>query len=134
MMLYFFNQINRGQKIPKKIIDDNLKIDYGRLQRLTQNEANRDLLLKIVKDGGIEAEVQTKFSIDFLYNEKHFVSLLFYLGLLTIEKSVMGNVRLCIPNYSIKTVFWEYIVESVQISSAFVGFLKSNTSRRVKNR
>ena len=37
MMLYFFEQIIREQKAPKKIIDDNLKIDNGRLQRLTQN-------------------------------------------------------------------------------------------------
>jgi len=119
MMLYFFEQIIREQKVPEKIIDDNLKIDYGRLQRLTQNEANRELLLQIVKDGGIVTEVQSKFSIDYLYNEQHFVSLLFYLGLLTIEKPEFGIVRLCIPNYSIKTVFWEYIMEAVRISSKF---------------
>jgi hypothetical protein len=120
MMLYFFNQIIDTQKVPKKIIDDNLKMDYGRLQRLTQNETNREILLQIVKDGGIVTQIQTKFSIDELYHEEYFVSLLFYMGLLTIEKPVMGNIRLCIPNYSIKTVLWEYIVKSVQISSAFV--------------
>ena len=32
----------------------------------------------------------------------------------------MGDVRLCIPNYSIKTVLWEYIVKSAQINSGFV--------------
>jgi hypothetical protein len=77
------------------------------------------MLLQIVKDGGIVTEVQSKFSIDRLYTEKYFVSLLFYMGLLTIEKTVMGKVRLCIPNYSIKTLYWEYIMESVQISAGF---------------
>jgi hypothetical protein len=120
MMLYFFNQIINEGKVPRNIIDDNLKTDYGRLQRLTQNEANREMLLQIIKDEGIVAEVQSKFSIDRLYNDKYFVSLLFYMGLLTIEKPEMGMVRLCIPNYSIKTVLWEYIMESVQINSAFV--------------
>jgi len=28
-------------------------------------------------------------------------------------------VRLCIPNYSIRTVYWEYIMEEVQTNSAF---------------
>ena len=51
--------------------------------------------------------------------KKFFVSLLFYMGLLTIEKPVFGSLRLCIPNYSIKTVFWEYIMEEAQISSGF---------------
>ena len=119
MILYFFNQIINNQKVPENIIDDNLKTDYGRLQRLTQNETNREMLLQIVKDGGIVTQVQSKFSIDHLYTEKYFVSLLFYMGLLTIEKPVVGMVRLCIPNYSIKTLYWEYIMESVQISAGF---------------
>jgi hypothetical protein len=119
MMLYFFDQIINNKKVPDKIIDDNLKTDYGRLQRLTQNEANRETLLQIVKDEGIEAQIQSKFSIDTLYDGDHFISLLFYMGLLTIEKSSFGVVRLCIPNYSIKTVLWEYILKSVRISSGF---------------
>jgi len=55
MMLYFFDRIITEKKIPKKIIDDNLKTDYGRLQCLTLNEANREMLLQIVKDEGIES-------------------------------------------------------------------------------
>ena len=115
----FFNQIIVSQKVPENIIDPNLKTDYGRLQRLMQNEANRDVLLKIVKDGGIVTAIQTAFPIDMLYDKDHFVSLLFYMGLLTIEKPVFGKVRLCIPNYSIQTVFWEYILIMVQERSAF---------------
>jgi hypothetical protein len=41
------------------------------------------------------------------------------MGLLTIDKPVMGKVWLCIPNYSIKTVMWEYIMESAQIEAGF---------------
>ena len=119
MMLHFFNQVINNLKVPKNIIDDNLKTDYGRLQRLTQNETNREMLLQIVKDGGIVTKIQSKFSIDRLYHDKYFVSLLFYMGLLTIEKPVLGNVRLCIPNFSIKTVLWEYIMESVQVNADF---------------
>jgi len=120
MMLYFFNQINENRKIPEKIIDDNLKTDYGRLQRLTRNETNREMLMQIVKDGSIVSEVKSKFSIDHLYDDEYFVSLLFYMGLLTIEKPMLGKVRLTIPNYSIKTLYWEYVMKSVQINSGFV--------------
>ena len=119
MMLYFLDQVINERKIPEKIIDDNLKLDYGHLRRLTRNEANRETLLQIVKDGGIVAEVKTKFSIDRLHDERYFVSLLFYMGLLTIEKPLFIGVRLCIPNHSIRTVFWECIMEEVQTVSNF---------------
>jgi hypothetical protein len=120
MMLYFFNQIIRDKKVPENVIDDNLKTDYGRLQRLTQHETNRETLMQIVKNDGILAEIKPKFSIDILYDDDFFVSLLFYMGLLTIEKPQMGKVLLRIPNYSIKTVYWEYVMKMVQVNSGFV--------------
>jgi hypothetical protein len=120
MMLYFFKQIIEEEKVPKKIIDDNLKIDYGRLQRLTHNETNREILLQILKNEGIVTKIHSKFSIDELFHDEYFVSLLFYMGLLTIEKPTLGSLQLRIPNYSIKTVLWEYILKSVQRNAGFV--------------
>ncbi|MDR1291206.1 MAG: AAA family ATPase, partial [Planctomycetaceae bacterium] len=64
MILYFFKQILKAGKQPEKIIDPNLTTDYGRLQRLTQNDHNRDILIQIVKDNGIVSEILEKFSID----------------------------------------------------------------------
>jgi hypothetical protein len=109
MILYFFEQILKEKKVPENIIDDNLKTDYGRLQRLTQNERNRDCLIRIVKEGGIVTAIIRKFSIDNLTDGDYFVSLLFYMGLLTIKAPYLSKVRLGIPNYSIRTVLWEYI-------------------------
>jgi hypothetical protein len=109
MILYFFNQILKEGKAPENIIDDNLKTDYGRLQRLTQNERNRDCLIRIVKEEGIATTIVRKFSIDNLTDDDYFVSLLFYMGLLTIKRPYFSQVFLGIPNYSIKTLYWEYI-------------------------
>ena len=117
--MFFFKQIINEGKVPKKIIDDNLKIDYDRLQRLTINESNREMLLKIIKDEGIVSQIMSKFSISDLYRDKYFVSMLFYLGLLTIEKPMLANLQLRIPNYSIKTVFWEYLMELAQENAGF---------------
>ncbi|MDR0680310.1 MAG: ATP-binding protein [Dysgonamonadaceae bacterium] len=109
MILYFFDQILKERKAPENIIDDNLKTDYGRLQRLTQNERNRDRLIQIVKDEGITTTIIRKFSIDNLTDDDYFVSLLFYMGLLTIKRPYFSQVFLGIPNYSVKTLYWEYI-------------------------
>ncbi|GHV63843.1 hypothetical protein FACS1894199_00710 [Bacteroidia bacterium] len=114
MILYFFNQIVDFHRVPDSIIDENLKTDYGRLQKLTQNDGNRATLIQITKEDGIIAEVLNKFSIDTLNDTDYFISLLFYMGLLTIKEPVMSKVRLGIPNYSIRTLYWEYIMKLVR--------------------
>ncbi|GHT44490.1 hypothetical protein AGMMS49965_20250 [Bacteroidia bacterium] len=109
MILYFFYQILTSQKPPKNIIDDNLKTDYNRLRRMVQNEENRNTLIEIVQNNGIMSDVISKFSIDRLEDTKYFISLLFYMGLLTVDKYRDGRLYLKIPNYSIRTVYWEYL-------------------------
>jgi hypothetical protein len=94
---------------PEDIIDKNLITDYVRIKRLVENDRNREKLLKIIKDNGIEADIIKQFSIDRMYDEQYFVSLLVYMGLLTIDKVEEGTLRLKIPNYSIRTLFRKYI-------------------------
>ena len=107
MILYLFKQILEEGKPPKNIIDLNLRTDYGRLRRLTQNEKNRETLLQILKDSGVTVpEILEKFSIDTLSDDSYFTSLLFYMGLLTVDAPYRLQLRLRIPNYSIKTLYW----------------------------
>jgi hypothetical protein len=117
MVLYFFSQILEFGKPPENIIDLNLKIDYGRLQRLVQNEKNRETLIRIVKEDGIVTEILQKFSIDMLNDDDYFVSLLFYMGLLTIKEPYLFQLKLTIPNYSIQTIYWEYILKLTKENS-----------------
>jgi hypothetical protein len=118
MILYFFKQIRKERKPPKNILDLNLRTDYGRLKRLTQNEKNCETLLKIMKDGTIVSEIMEKFSIDMLNDESYFISLLFYMGMLTIHEPYLMKVSLRIPNYSIKTLYWEYLIKQIAETSS----------------
>jgi hypothetical protein len=109
MIIYFFKQVLKEKRPPKYIIDENLRTDYGRLRRLVANERNSEQLMQIVKDNGIVSEIVRQFSIDNMYDDKYFVSLLVYMGMLTIDKLEEGGLRLKIPNYTIRTLYWEYI-------------------------
>jgi hypothetical protein len=104
MILYFFQQLLEEGKTPKSIIDDNLKTDFNRLKRLILNDRNRESLIEIGQNNGIVSDIISKFSIDRLDDTKYFVSLLFYMGLLTIDKFEEGRLYLKIPNYSIQTL------------------------------
>jgi hypothetical protein len=52
-----------------------------------------------------------------LSDDSQFVSLLFYMGLLTIKGSYLNKLRLEIPNFSVKTMYWDYIVRMTQETS-----------------
>jgi hypothetical protein len=114
MMLYFCDKFLKDSDDLEEIIDENLKMDYGRLRRLVSDEQNSATLLTIAQDNGLISDISLKFSIDELQENKSFVSLLFYMGLLTIERAEEGSLRLKIPNYSIRTVYWEYIMRLTQ--------------------
>ena len=109
MMLYLLDCISSDGAI-ENIIDDNLKTDYGRLQRLVRHEANRSQLIRIAEDNGIGSDVIHRFSIDKMQDNEYFISLLFYLGLLTVDRDREGAPYLKIPNYSIRTIYWDYIL------------------------
>jgi hypothetical protein len=114
MILYLFNQILQLGGQPRQIIDTNLQTDYERLRRLAENENNREKLLNITQEDGIFGNVTEKFSLDKLNSDEYFVSLLFYLGMLTNGGMRKGRAWLKIPNYSIRTLYWEYVVSYVQ--------------------
>jgi len=114
MILYLFSQISISGKQPKQVVDTNLQTDSGRLRRLAENENNRKKLLQITQDGGIFGNIIERFSLENLEREEYFVSLLFYLGMLTHGGTQRGRTWLKIPNYSVKTLYWEYIVSHVQ--------------------
>jgi hypothetical protein len=102
------------------VIEDNLKTDFGRLQMLLKNEKNRARLIQIAENDGITSNVLSRFSLDELHDNNSFVSLLFYMGLLTIDRCEGIITYLKIPNYTIRTIFLEYI-EQLTIEENFIG-------------
>jgi hypothetical protein len=118
MILYFFDQILQTGKPPQNLIDPNLGMDLGRLRHLVHQENNRNILVKILTDGSVVSRIITNFSTDQLNSgDYYFVSLLFYLGYLTIKESYIDKLRLVIPNYSIQTVYGGYMRQLIQDSS-----------------
>jgi hypothetical protein len=109
MMLFFFSRLLKTDYKPEQLIDDNLKMDYGRLRMLLSNEQNREQIIEIAGESSVNAEIVPKFSLDKLHDSGNFISLLFYLGLVTVDDSAPSRIK--IPNQSIRVVFWEYLEE-----------------------
>jgi hypothetical protein len=114
MILYFFDEWSTLGHPPKQIFNKNIKIDYDRLGRLILNKENRAQLEEIIVKERVTTQIVSEFSFERMYDEKYFASLLFYMGLLTIQGAEEGETLLGIPNYVIKIIFWEYLGRILQ--------------------
>jgi hypothetical protein len=122
MILYFFNRWSRLGHFPEQLIDENMKADYTRLRRLILNERNRQKTEEIIlHERASTTAIVSRFSFDRLYDERYFVSLLFYMGLLTMSGTPSGKTELVIPNYVVKTVFWEYFGYMLEETTGIIG-------------
>jgi hypothetical protein len=132
MILYFFNQWSMFGHFPEQLVDDNVKIDYDRLGSLVSNEQNRTQLEEIILNERVTTQIVSRFSFERMYDREYFISLLFYMGLLTIQGPKEGLIELGIPNYVIKTEFWGYFGRILQEKTGMEYRLVENLSLCVR--
>jgi len=118
-ILYFVNKAIRAKKIPENLIDDNLRMDYGKLRYLILKDkelnGNFQKLSDIIRDNGIESNIRTSFPFDKITHKENFISLLYFFGLLTYSNKPATSLPfLCIPNETIKQMIFEYIRSSFE--------------------
>ena len=113
MVLYFVQQAMKGTKLPKRLIDQNVKIDYKKLSYLVTIDkrlnGNFNRLKSITFNQGILSDIEESFPVNELTKQKNFISLLYYFGLLTIQGESQGKYLLKIPNLTIFNLMYDYI-------------------------
>ncbi|MEI6138340.1 MAG: AAA family ATPase [Mariniphaga sp.] len=130
-ILYFLKENLALKRLPSNLIDENLRTDYGKLRFLIiQGEklnGNFNILKEIVETNQTISILVRSFAQNELIVEEKFVSLLFYLGLLTIKDiSPLNDFTFTIPNKLIRRLLWEYMQKALvdtfalKISSNFL--------------
>ena len=118
MVLYFANEYQKRQKYPRSLLDINISSDYGKLGKLFRlggEESKRwDLLQRLLRGEEVAAQLTEQFSFARKFTEYDFLSLLFYMGLLTIKKADLSEVQLQIPNEVIRELYYNYFLEQIQ--------------------
>ena len=114
MCLYFLNNYARFQEIPDQLIDMNIASDYtklGKMLDLCKGEERENVIEKTVSGEGIVSEIRQKFNPVMEFTEMDLISMLFYLGYLTIEGEEVGYPKLNIPNNVMKEIYSEYFLK-----------------------
>ena len=122
MTLYFLEAYKQQNEIPEELIDTNIISDYGKIEAfmdLCQNMNKIELLEKIVDGDLIESELTEKFNAEIEFGEKELVSLLFYLGYLTIKEINFGVLEFGCPNEVIRKIYSDYFLEYIKRKSNF---------------
>ena len=114
MCLYFLNEYVKYKEIPEKLVDVNIASDYskiGNMLRLCKGENRLDLIEKTISGSGVITEITQRFNPEIAFGEKEMVSMLYYLGYLTIEGEVVGYPKLNIPNKVMKEIYSDYFLQ-----------------------
>ena len=108
MVIYFLEEVRQNGKYPKYILDRNIVTDYRKTEMLARKFDAYECLQRIVSGGTVATKLVDRFDLHTIFDDKeNYWSMLFYLGLLTIKGSEISKVELGIPNYAIKSMFWE---------------------------
>ena len=114
MCLYFLNRYGRFNRIPAELIDVNIASDYSKLGKmldLCKGEEREKIIEKTVSGEGIISEIRQKFNPAMEFTETDLVSMLYYLGYLTIEGDEVGYPKLSIPNNVMKEIYSDYFLK-----------------------
>ena len=116
MCLYFLNQYVRYRELPESLIDVNIASDYsklGNMLALCRNESKLEILEKSISNEGIEIEIIEKFNPEKEFGEREFISMLFYLGYLTIAGENFEKAILQIPNQVTREIYADYFLKVI---------------------
>lgn len=122
MCLYFLNQYTAFKKIPERLVDVNIASDYsklGEMLKLCQGENRQDIIEKTVSGEIIVSDITEKFNPSIEFTDKDLISMLYYLGYLTITGETFETPELSIPNKVMKELYSEYFLEILKEETDF---------------
>jgi Predicted AAA-ATPase/PD-(D/E)XK nuclease superfamily len=114
MVLCFAEYYQAEKKYPDDLLDSNIASDYTKIRnifKIQQNEDSHLNTLRILSDTGeITAQLTKEFSLVKKFDQDDIVSLLFYMGFLTIQAEELGSLVFTFPNYVIEKLYADYFI------------------------
>lgn len=117
MVLYFVkNYIDNNGRVPKRMIESNIRIDYEKLRMLIRKDKefahDASVIQTLVSQGYITGELKESFPAANIVDSDNFVSLLYYFGMLTISGEHKGKTKLTIPNQVVQEQLYTYLLNT----------------------
>ena len=102
MVLYFVAEYSQKRKYPEELLDPNIASDYNKVRRIFKikgkEESHLKYLEELLETGEITSPLVRQFEISKKFDRQDFISLLFYMGIITIKLRQFMNYTFGIPN------------------------------------
>lgn len=128
MVLYFTNGFSKNNrcKYPEEMLDTNIASDYGKVRNLIgvqERKQNIGIIEELIEKGEINSQITRQYNFERDFDSQDFISLLFYMGLITIKEGAFGILKFYIPNYVIKGLYLRYFMKILETENG----IKLNT-------
>ncbi len=119
MVLYFLTESCRDGRFsyPDQLLDANIASDYGKVSRLirvSDYQSNLETLNELIVNKEVAANLTAQFSLEKELDRDDFISLLFYMGIVTIRGQQLARLKFVIPNYVIETLYLKFLTDLVE--------------------
>ncbi len=123
MILYFINHYKINNEMPDEMIDMNVRSDYSKLRTIVYTNkklnGNFETLQTLIAGDTVSIpNLVQDFSALNLETDENFKSLMFYLGLVTIESRDL-DLNLKIPNETVKRIDIDFLRETFALEDIF---------------
>jgi Predicted AAA-ATPase/PD-(D/E)XK nuclease superfamily len=117
MVLYFASNYKENKAYPRELLDPNIASDYTKIQKIFNIQGNAEQHLNVLKNlletGEVTAELTNQYSFERGFSQDDLVSLLFYMGFLTIKSENLNRYTFSFPNYVIKKLYADFFLRSI---------------------
>lgn len=116
MILYYLKAFIETGKGPNNLIDENIASDYskiGNLFNLTTPGASTKIIDKILREEELVGAITNQFSFEKDFTSEDFLSLMFYLGFITIKEKNLADVIYKVPNEAIKGIYFDFFTQKL---------------------
>ena len=109
IVLSFFSYLWRAKRFPADLVDENLRTDYAKIRHLitVNNRLNGNFhVLEDIVSGGedVTEQLVRSFQAKDIAKRENFVSLLYWLGIVTIVGDDMGTPVFGLPNGTLRQI------------------------------
>ncbi len=119
LVMYLLDFYQNYKSIPKKLIDTNIVVNYGKIEnilKLQNNNFYEDILDELLKTSEINGTLKYSFNLLGSLNKDDLISLLYYFGYLTIKEynEVLNKLKFKVPNKIMKETYNNYFIDILE--------------------
>ena len=117
MCLYFLSYYHEFGDLPETLIDKKVASDYSKIANIINicdDENKEDIILKSISGELIESKIKDEFNFELKFDLTDFISMLFYIGYLTIDSNGFLFTSLKVPNKVMKDLYADYFLNKVK--------------------